>query len=119
MEEIEEARKALKDAEQKIEQEKKRLEEVKKELDKKKKEAEQELEELKKKRMVLAEKIPQDVYNNYMETLEKTNGLAVVEAKDEVCLGCYMSIPPQLYVELKTEDRLQQCPQCGRFLYRK
>ena len=40
-----------------------------------------------------------------MALLEKCNGLAVVEARDEICQGCNMNIPPQMFVELRKIQR--------------
>ncbi|NOZ25731.1 MAG: hypothetical protein GXO94_06555 [Nitrospirae bacterium] len=119
MEELDELSAGLREAEGRIEQEKKRLEALQVELDEKRGVIEKELAELKEKREALTARIPAGIYSKYMDVFRKSNGLAVVEAKDEVCLGCYMSIPPQVYVEIKTSDEILQCPQCGRFLYRR
>jgi predicted nucleic acid-binding Zn-ribbon protein len=88
-------------------------------LEQQKSQLEKELSELKDKRASLIPSIQKDLYDSYMDILQKMNGLAVVDANDEVCLGCYMSIPPQLYMEIRTTNEIFQCPQCGRFLYRK
>lgn len=45
------------------------------------------------------------------------NGLAVVRVKNEVCMGCFMNIPPQLYIEVQRGNSLISCPQCSRILY--
>jgi len=44
-------------------------------------------------------------------------GLAVTRVKNEVCLGCFMNIPPQLYIEVQRGNSLISCPQCSRILY--
>jgi predicted nucleic acid-binding Zn-ribbon protein len=44
-------------------------------------------------------------------------GLAVTSVEDEVCLGCFMNIPPQLYIEVQRGNSLISCPQCSRILY--
>ncbi|GMT46545.1 MAG: hypothetical protein IEMM0007_0111 [bacterium] len=119
MEELDEVSAGLKEAERRIGDEKKRLQSLQKELDVKSGLIEKELAELKEQRETFVGKIPSGLYNRYMEVLQKSSGLSVVEAKDDRCLGCYMSIPPQIYVEIKTSDEIMQCPQCGRFLYRK
>lgn len=43
--------------------------------------------------------------------------LSVVRVDNETCTGCYIKIPPQLYVEVKKDKELLQCPNCQRFLY--
>ena len=45
------------------------------------------------------------------------NGLGVVSVWKEVCEGCHMNIPPQLYNELQQTTELITCPNCNRILY--
>lgn len=52
------------------------------------------------------------------ETIKgKRNGLAVVSVWKEVCGGCHMNIPPQLYIELQRSTDLLSCPNCNRIIY--
>lgn len=44
-------------------------------------------------------------------------GSAVAAVQDQVCLGCFMNIPPQLYIEVQRGNQLIFCPQCSRILY--
>ncbi len=44
-------------------------------------------------------------------------GSAVTNVQDQVCLGCFMNIPPQLYIEVQRGNQLIFCPQCSRILY--
>lgn len=44
-------------------------------------------------------------------------GDAVVPARNAVCNGCHMNIPPQMYNELQRFDSLKLCPFCNRILY--
>ena len=55
--------------------------------------------------------------STYLVLREKRNGVAVSTAKNGVCLGCFMNIPPQLYIEVTKNRQLIQCPSCGRILY--
>jgi uncharacterized protein len=45
------------------------------------------------------------------------NGLAVTFVWKEVCGGCHMNIPPQLYIELQKYEELMFCPSCNRIIY--
>ena len=45
------------------------------------------------------------------------NGLAVTTVKNEVCMGCFMNIPPQMYIDVQQGKSLISCPQCSRILY--
>ena len=44
-------------------------------------------------------------------------GLAVTEVRDGVCRGCFMNIPPQMFIEVQRGKDLILCPQCNRILY--
>ena len=45
------------------------------------------------------------------------NDVVVVPVRKEVCQGCHMNIPPQMYNELQTSTVLMSCPQCNRIIY--
>lgn len=45
------------------------------------------------------------------------NGLAVVPVWKEICEGCHMKIPPQLYNEVQKLMELYTCPNCSRIIY--
>ncbi len=76
-----------------------------------------ELEEQKAKRNEFASKIDKDYYNQYMVLLKRLGDKAVVEARNEICLGCHTNIPPQLYSNIKKDEGLCACYYCKRFLY--
>ncbi len=46
----------------------------------------------------------------------KLRGSAVSEARDTMCQACHMKLRPQMYMELRHNDRIQQCPSCSRIL---
>ena len=63
-------------------------------------------------------KIPAELLRKYEQIKGIRRGLAVVSVWKEVCDGCHMSIPPQLYNELqKSKTSLHTCPNCNRILY--
>jgi len=63
-------------------------------------------------------KIPAHLLKKYEQIKGIGRGLAVVSVWKEVCDGCHMSIPPQLYNELQKSTRvLTTCPNCNRILY--
>lgn len=55
--------------------------------------------------------------NQFSKISKMNGGLAVVQVKNEVCMGCFMNIPPQLYIEVQRANALITCPQCSRILY--
>ena len=80
---------------------------------------EEEIETLMARRRELAEKIPEELYDGYRQMMEGKHGLAVAEVRDQVCLGCNMSVPPQLYNEIRAKGSIFHCPECDRILYYK
>ena len=63
-----------------------------------------------------AKSLPPAMIKRYERLREQRRGLAVVEARDGSCLGCNMSIPPQMYNNLFRGDELITCPHCHRIL---
>jgi predicted nucleic acid-binding Zn-ribbon protein len=47
----------------------------------------------------------------------KVRGDAVAEARDETCVACHVRLRPQMFMEIKRNDEIVQCPSCGRVLY--
>ncbi len=76
-----------------------------------------ELEKLIQERKKAVAGIKKQILSKYEMIRKARNNLAIVRVENETCTGCYMKIPPQLYVEVKKEHSLHQCPNCQRFLY--
>ncbi|MBI4690123.1 MAG: hypothetical protein HY754_07635 [Nitrospirae bacterium] len=117
MEELDTINKGLKTEEAALKAEKDKIEIFKKEVEEEIAEAEKKLGEFKIKRTTVVGSMDPETYDDYMVILEACNGLAVVEARDEICQGCYMNIPPQMFVEIKKNEDIIQCQQCRRILY--
>jgi predicted nucleic acid-binding Zn-ribbon protein len=97
----------------------KEVEAEKKELEKEMSSVESVVNKLKKERDALLSKVSGEAKARYKVLMEKRSGLAVVNVKNGVCLGCYMNIPPQLFIEVTKNARLITCPSCNRiFCYR-
>jgi hypothetical protein len=47
----------------------------------------------------------------------KARGDAVALAQDEMCVACHVRLRPQMFMEIKRNDEIMQCPSCGRVLY--
>jgi predicted nucleic acid-binding Zn-ribbon protein len=67
-----------------------------------------------KKKVILT--VNPDILSTY-ERIRRRNGVALAPARNEVCTGCNMNIPPQLFNEILTNTRVIQCPNCHRILY--
>ena len=46
-----------------------------------------------------------DIKARYNILIEKRAGLAVVNVKNGTCLGCFMNIPPQLFIEVMKNSK--------------
>ncbi|MCL0047204.1 C4-type zinc ribbon domain-containing protein [Thermodesulfovibrionales bacterium] len=114
---LERTTKALKTEEDVIAEEKAKKDAIKREIDKDALRHEAELKRLKEDRKKLSEKIEVDIYDQYMVILNTGRGIAVTEAKKEICQGCNLHIPPQLFVEVKGNNKIIHCPHCKRILY--
>jgi uncharacterized protein len=51
------------------------------------------------------------------QRVAKLRGAAVAEARDGMCQLCHVKLRLQMYVELKRNDEIVQCPSCSRILY--
>lgn len=65
----------------------------------------------------LKNKVDADLFERYLRIKEQRGGLAVVETRNEVCMGCNLNIPPQMYYEILKNSGVHSCPNCYRLLY--
>ena len=118
MEEIDAVSKEQKEKEAAVNAEIQKIDAFKAELDAEVAKNERELALLKQERAGMVARIDPDVYKTYMTILlDSGDGVAVTTARNELCSGCDMNIPPQLYVEIRKNQEMLQCPQCRRILY--
>lgn len=80
-------------------------------------ELQDELISLKAKRCDFASGMKKSIVSKYDRVRSHRNNIGVAPVKDEVCDGCYMRIPPQLYVDVKKDKSVYTCPHCQRILY--
>jgi len=66
---------------------------------------------------LVKKKISADSLNKYFAIKKLHNTLPVAVVWKEVCEGCHMNIPPQLYIELQKAVDLHTCPNCNRIIY--
>jgi hypothetical protein len=68
-------------------------------------------------REVLAKQIESKLFKLYNTLKEKRQGVAVVSVKNETCQGCFVNVPPQMFIEVQKNNTLIRCPNCNRILY--
>jgi len=76
-----------------------------------------ELEDCTRKNAEILKEIPAEILRKYQKIKGIGRGLAVVAVWKEVCGGCHMTIPPQLYNDLQKTKALITCPNCNRIIY--
>jgi hypothetical protein len=54
-----------------------------------------------------------DLFNR----VARLRGSGLAEARDEMCQACHVKLRPQMYVEIRRNESLVQCPSCSRILY--
>ncbi len=80
---------------------------------------EKELKGVEQARQEMVSRVQPAVFNQYHKLIFSKRGIAIAEARGESCSGCYMSIPPQVYVNVKKNESIITCPNCGRILFYK
>ncbi len=71
------------------------------------------VEKMYKDREKIAEKIRPVVARKYQRILDSSpNGKAIALAEDRVCMGCNMTLPPELFNLVLRSKRIEVCPNC-------
>ena len=68
-------------------------------------------------REALSKQLDSNLFKLYNTLKEKRQGVGVVNVKNETCQGCFVNIPPQMYIEVQRNSDLIRCPNCNRILY--
>jgi len=68
-------------------------------------------------REVLTKQLESKLYKLYNTLKEKRQGVGVVSVKHETCQGCFVNVPPQMFIEVQKNNALIRCPNCNRILH--
>ncbi len=85
-------------------------------LEAEQREAEAERARLVAERDEVAATLSEDVLQLF-KRVARLRGSGVAEAKDGQCQLCHVVLRPQMYVDLKKNEALMQCPSCSRVLF--
>ncbi|WP_299981373.1 C4-type zinc ribbon domain-containing protein [Desulfobacula sp.] len=88
-----------------------------KDIEKKSKDDRELLDEYFAQQKKIGKNLDPSLMTRFVRISKMNKGSAVVNVKNEVCMGCFMNIPPQLYIEVQRGNSLISCPQCSRILY--
>lgn len=65
----------------------------------------------------LSKQVESKLFQLYNTLKEKRQGVGMVSARNETCQGCFVNVPPQLFIEVQKNNSLIRCPNCNRILY--
>ncbi len=80
-------------------------------------EAQSEIEQAKVHRNALVDTIPLELKEQYDRIASARGGVALAAARDQSCQICHVRMRPQLFSEIKTNQRIVTCESCNRILY--
>lgn len=78
---------------------------------------EQQLARLKEERESVAALIDGELLARYRQIAGARKGVAMAEARDELCSCCHVRIRPQMYADLLRTDAILYCDSCSRILF--
>jgi predicted nucleic acid-binding Zn-ribbon protein len=67
-------------------------------------------------RDAVAATVPGEVLELF-QRVARLRGVAVAEARDGMCQVCHVKLRPQMFVDIKHNEDVLQCPACNRILY--
>jgi len=117
LEEIDELKKDLLKREKEVTTTLEKIEREKKKIQEKMDQGDGLWKEQKERREVLSKQVESGLYKLYNTLKEKRQGVGVVNVKDETCQGCFVNVPPQMFIEVQKNNALIRCPNCNRILY--
>lgn len=75
------------------------------------------LKELESQKTTIGPQINPKLLTEYNRLMSSRKGLAVISVQNEHCLGCHIRIPPQIFTEIRKNDKIICCLSCQRILY--
>ena len=78
---------------------------------------ESELVKLREEKTSMESTIERELLERYRRIAKACRGIALAEAKDELCSACHVRIRPQMYAELIRTDNIYACDSCSRILF--
>ena len=117
MDEIDELKKDLSKREKEMGSTLEKIEGEREKLQEKTAQGEKAWSERVERRELLSKQIESKLVKLYNTLKEKRQGVGVVSVKNETCQGCFLNVPPQMFIEVQKNNALVRCPHCNRILY--
>lgn len=77
----------------------------------------EELGQLESTKSEVEELIPNELLERYRRIADHRKGIALAEARDELCTMCHVRIRPQVYADLRQGETIHNCDSCSRILF--
>jgi predicted nucleic acid-binding Zn-ribbon protein len=117
MEEMEGMEKQLKGAEQEMQKQCAGIQEEIRKASESIPAIETELARLGEQKILMESRVGAELLSRYRRIAEARKGVALAEAKDELCSACHVRIRPQMYAELMRTENIHSCDSCSRILF--
>ena len=78
---------------------------------------ESELSRLQREKAAMESGVESELLARYRRIANASKGIALAEARDELCSACHIRIRPQIYAELLRTDNIYSCDSCSRILF--
>ena len=109
--------------EEELEEFKNGIENEKMDLTRKREKLEKEIEESRERLSIIRDEklrvlphISEKVRKQYRRVLDAKGDSGVANLKDDICQGCFSKVPPQISHEVRRNERIIRCENCGRIL---
>lgn len=116
LEEIDSVEEELNRLSEDIEKTKNELLQKKEQLEREMQRSREELEVIRDEKVRVMPHISEGVRNQYSRVLRAKGDSGVANLRDEICQGCFSKVPPQISHEVRKNDRIIRCENCGRIL---
>src|SRR5262249_52446689 len=107
----------IKSAEARLKEDQQKVNTERRDLEKINQEDVSALESYIKERRELEKHLSEDLLPRYERVRKARGGIAVAEARDELCQVCKVRIRPQVFQEIRKNDQIIACDACQRILY--
>jgi len=115
--EAEEIQKHLQEAATRLESEKGRVAAEVARLESEQKADDDERRSLQARRAEIQDSLSESTRNLYQRIRQARRGMAVAEVREGLCTACNVLLRPQVYNEVRTNEELLTCENCGRIIY--
>ena len=115
--EAEEIQKHLQEAATRLESEKARVAAEVTRLESERKADDDERRGLQARRNEIQDSLSESTRNLYQRIRQARRGMAVAEVREGLCTACNVLLRPQVYNEVRTNEVLLTCENCGRIIY--